>query len=175
MRNRAFLVGKAIPLCREVSTCTRRQAASRKGQRGFSPAVLFAIVMKTIAVAIALAAGLVAATPGVARSRPASQPIVGQEAIIPFVNFRGIRSFHADDYDLVYLQDYRRRWYRAELIGNCHGLPWAMRIAVDTRGSSNFDRGSLLLVGDERCMISSLTYSDPPPRRASRRGKPAAN
>ena len=127
-------------------------------------------------IAIALVAGLAVAAPAAARPRPAPEPVIGQEARIPFVNFRGIHSFHADDEDVVYLQDYRRRWYRAELYGPCYGLPWAMGIAVDTRGSSTFDRNGILLVGDERCMLSSLTYSGPPPRRASRhsRGKPAS-
>jgi len=130
-------------------------------------------MMKTIA--IALAAGLAIAAPAAARRPPAPEPVIGQEARIPFVNVRGIHSFHADDEDVVYLQDYRRRWYRAELNGPCFGLPWAMRVGVDTRGSSSFDRDSVLLVGDERCLLSSLTYSGPPPRRASKHKRRAAN
>ena len=118
---------------------------------------------------LALAAGVALASPASAKSRPAPEPVIGQEAKIPFVNFRGIRSFHAEDDDVVYLQDYRRRWYRAELNGPCHGLNWAMRVAVDARGSSTFDRYGVLLVGDERCMLSSLTHSGPPPRKASKR------
>ena len=123
-------------------------------------------MMSKLILALAAAASL--AAPAAAKPRPAA-PVIGQEARIPFASMGGIRSVHADDDDIVYLQDYRRRWYRAELIGPCFGLRWAMRVAVDTRGSSAFDRGSALLVGDERCLISSLTYSDPPPRRASRR------
>jgi hypothetical protein len=126
-------------------------------------------MMKTIA--LALAAGLALVAPAGAKRRPVVEPIIGQEARIPFVSFRGIHSFHADDANVIYLEDFARRWYRAELIGRCRDLPWAMRIAVDTRGSSSFDRGSVLLVGDERCLISSLTYSGPPPKRSRRGGR----
>jgi hypothetical protein len=124
-------------------------------------------MMNKLILAAAGAAAASLAMPAAAGPRPA--PPVGQEARIPFASMGGIRSFHAEDDDIVYLQDYRRRWYRAELVGPCFGLRWAMRIAVDTRGSSAFDRSSALLVGDERCMLGSLTYSGPPPRRASKR------
>src|SRR5215208_6375740 len=114
-------------------------------------------MMNKLILAATVAAAASLAMPAAARPRPAP-PVIGQEARIPFASMGGIRSFHAEDDDIVYLQDYRRRWYRAELIGPCFGLRWAMRIAVDTRGSSAFDRSSALLVGDERCLLGSLTH-----------------
>jgi len=129
-------------------------------------------MMHKILIAFAAAAAL--AAPAAAKRPPAPEPVIGQEARIPFVNVRGIHSFHAEDDDIVYLQDYRRRWYRAELNGPCYGLPWAMQVAVDSRGSSTFDRDGVLLVGDERCMLSSLTHSGPPPRKASKRTRRAS-
>jgi hypothetical protein len=114
---------------------------------------------------IALTAAAAVASPAASKPRPAP-PVIGQEARIPFASMGGIRSFHADGDEIVYLQDYRRRWYRAELIGACPDLMWAFRIAIDTRGSSTFDRGSALLVGHDRCMIGSLTNSGPPPPKA---------
>jgi hypothetical protein len=124
---------------------------------------------------IAFAACFALAAPAAAKHGPVPAPAIGQEAHIPFASMGGIRSFHADDDNIVYLQDYRRRWYRAELIGPCYGLQWAMRIAVDTRGSSTFDRSSALFVGQERCMLDSLTYSGPPPRRASKHARHTAS
>lgn len=97
-------------------------------------------------------------------------PPTGEEVAIPFAHLRGgIRSFHAEDQDTVYVQDRRRNWYRAEIAGACIGLPWAMRIGVDTRGSSTFDRSSTLLVEGDRCQLVSLTRSEKPQRRGSRR------
>ncbi len=117
---------------------------------------------------LALAAGAVLAVPAASKPRPAP-PIAGEEAEIPFAQLRGgIRSFHADDHDTVYLQDRRRDWYRAEVAGACIALPWAHRIGVDSRFGSTFQRGSALIVEGDRCIVTSLVRSEKPVRRASR-------
>jgi len=103
---------------------------------------------------------------------PESGPPRGPETSIPFVNHpRAIRTFEAVGDDVVYLQDRRSRWYRAELGGPCFGLRWANRIGYDTRGSLSLNRFSAILVDDERCPIVSLTRSEPPPRRHGKRKK----
>jgi hypothetical protein len=116
-------------------------------------------IFLALAATASLAAPLPAATP-----RPAAPP-AGEEASIPFAHFGGVWSFEAPDDEIVYLQDRSRNWYRAQLYGPCFGLGWANGIGIDTRGSSNFDRYSALIVGRERCQIQSLTRSGPPPRR----------
>ncbi|HEX8224058.1 MAG TPA: DUF6491 family protein [Allosphingosinicella sp.] len=94
----------------------------------------------------------------------------GAEASIPFVSQpRSIRSFRAAGNDILYLQDRRGRWYRAELGGPCIGLPWANVIGYDTRGLS-LGRGDSILVEGQRCLITSLTRSEAPPRKRKRRG-----
>src|SRR5688500_12338931 len=124
---------------------------------------------------LALAAGALLAAPALAGPET-SPPPSGEEVRIPFANMRGgIRSFHAEDQDTVYIQDRRRDWYRAEIVGPCIALPWALRIGVDTRGSSSFDRTSALLVEGDRCQLISLTRSDRPVRRASRRTRAKAD
>ncbi|MGZ8345777.1 MAG: DUF6491 family protein [Allosphingosinicella sp.] len=114
---------------------------------------------------LAFAAAAALAAPSLAVPAPEAAAAASEEVRIPFVNFGGIRSFHANDDDVVYLQDNRRRWYRAELIGSCWGLPWANRVRVDTRGGSTVDRFSTLIVDGERCQLGSLTRSDEPERR----------
>jgi hypothetical protein len=90
----------------------------------------------------------------------------GDEVSIPFVTHpRAIRSFNAPSDDLLYLQDRQGRWYRADIGGPCIGLSWANAIGYDTRGSLSLSRGASVLVEGQRCMIVSLTRSDPPPRR----------
>ena len=116
-------------------------------------------ILAVAAAAVSLAAPLAAAP----SRQPAPEP--GAEASIPFAHFGGVWSFEAPDDDLVYLQDRSRNWYRAQLYGPCFGLGWANGIDIDTRGSSSFDRYSLLIVGNERCAIQSLTASGPPPKR----------
>jgi len=119
--------------------------------------------MKTLGLALAAAAALSA--PAAASPRTSAPPPAGEEVHIPFANFGAIRSFEADGTDAVYLQDQHHNWYRAELIGPCQGLPFAFRIGFDNRGSSTVDRFSTLLVEGQRCKISSLTRSGPPPKK----------
>lgn len=93
-----------------------------------------------------------------------------EQARIPFVGFRTIRTFHPVGDDIVYLQDTRRNWYRATLNGPCLNLPHAIRIGVDTRFSGDtLDNTSSFLVDGQRCPIHSLVRSDPPPRGRHRR------
>lgn len=107
---------------------------------------------------IAILALLAAASPG------------PEQASIPFVSRpRAIRSFNAPTDEIVYLQDRRGLWYRAETGGPCIGLSWANVIGYDTRGSLSLARGGSILVEGQRCLITSLTRSDPPPRK--RKGK----
>jgi len=90
----------------------------------------------------------------------------GEEVSIPFVNHpRAIRTFEATSDEILYLQDRRGRWYRAELGGPCIGVRWANAIGYDTRGGLSLDRFSRILVEGQTCPIVSLTRSEPPPRK----------
>jgi hypothetical protein len=103
-----------------------------------------------------------------AAASPADPP--RDEVGIPFVSQpRSIRSFNAPSDDLLYLQDRQGRWYRAEMGGPCIGLSWANAIGYDTRGSLSLGQGDSILVEGQRCMIVSLTRSDPPPRKRKRK------
>jgi hypothetical protein len=115
----------------------------------------------------------VAAVPATAQpSGPAFDP--NAQVSIPFATQRhAIRDFEAPSDDLLYLEDRQHRWYRAELAGACLDLRWAHSIGYDTRGGLGLDQGSHILVGRERCTITSLTRSDGPPRKA-KKGKRSA-
>jgi hypothetical protein len=127
--------------------------------------------MKNILIALAAAATL--AAPAAAAPDRAAAPAAQEEVRIPFVNFGGVYSFHADQDDVVYLQDRHRNWYRAQLYGPCFGLPFAIRIGIDTHGSSTFDRFSRLIVDGETCPIESLTRSARPEKRAKAKRHPS--
>jgi len=87
-----------------------------------------------------------------------------EEVSIPFPGFR-IRNFRAESRDVVLLEDQGHNWYRAELIGLCQDLPFTQAIGIDTRGSSSFDRFSAIIVGRDRCQLTSLTRSEKPVKR----------
>ncbi|HEX5183144.1 MAG TPA: DUF6491 family protein [Allosphingosinicella sp.] len=114
---------------------------------------------------LALLAVLSAPALAAAPSGPATPPPADEEVSIPFAHFGGIYNFDAPSDDLVYLQDRGRNWYRARLYGQCWGLQDAIGIGIDTRGSANFDRTSLLIVDHQSCPIESLTRSGPPPKK----------
>src|SRR5581483_5401118 len=103
---------------------------------------------KMLVLLAALPAAALAAAPP-----KAPPPATGEEASIPLVRFDGIWDFEAVGDDVVYLQDRHHNWYRAQLDGRCPGLPFAFRLGVDTRGSPNFDRASMLIVDRRRCPI----------------------
>jgi hypothetical protein len=115
--------------------------------------------LASLMLAASASASAVASTPDKAESAKTV------EVRIPFANFGGIRNFDAVEEDVVYIQDRRRNWYRAQLYGPCIGLRNAIGIGVDTRGSSSFDRFSTLVVGHERCAIHSLVRTEKPERR----------
>jgi hypothetical protein len=105
----------------------------------------------------------VLSAPALAAAPPQPATPAGEEVSIPFAHFGGIYNFDAPSDDVVYLQDRGRNWYRAQLYGQCWGLQDAIGIGIDTRGSANFDRTSLLIVDHRSCPIESLTRSGPPP------------
>lgn len=91
----------------------------------------------------------------------------GGEASIPFVNFgSSIRDWHADGVNGLWVQDARRQWYYAKLIGPCHGLDFAVRVGFETRAVDTLDRFATVLVpGEGRCAIQSFTKSEAPPAK----------
>ncbi len=120
---------------------------------------------RTLIIAALAAASL--ATPALARKSndwPADQ--LGKETSIPFIGTVGLYNFDAEDQDGVYLQDQSRRWYYARVLGPCTGLPFANRIAVDTRfNGTSLDRTGALLVDGDVCHLDSLVASNGPPKK----------
>lgn len=88
------------------------------------------------------------------------------EASIPFANHGGIRNWEADREQGLWVQDSRRNWYYAKLLGPCMGLNFAMSLHFDTRPMGTFDRFSSIVVPREgRCMIQSVVPSNGPPKQ----------
>ncbi|WP_313809275.1 DUF6491 family protein [Sphingobium sp.] len=100
----------------------------------------------------------------------AKQPPARSEASIPFVNHGGVWNWQADGSRGVYVQDQHRRWYYAQLMGNCHDLPFANAVGFETRGIDTLDRFGAVIVRGQRCPIISFTHSDGPPAQAKKKG-----
>jgi hypothetical protein len=108
---------------------------------------------------LALIFAAVAASPAaaVAAKAPADE--------IPFVNFGGIRDWTANDDSTLYVESAQGRWYQVALAFPCTGLPFALRVGIDTGGSGTLDGFSSIVVDGRRCPVASVTpIASPPPR-----------
>ena len=89
---------------------------------------------------------------------------------IPFVNFGGIRNWTANDDQTLYIQSSQGQWYQVALAYPCTGLPFALRIGVDTGGFNTLDSFSNIVVDGQRCPVATVTQvASPPSRSASAR------
>ena len=107
-----------------------------------------------------IAAALGAAPTAAAAAAPSGN---GQEARIAFADRLNIRNFRADGRDAVYIQDFRRRWYRAGFVTPCRQLPFARSIAVDSSRQRSLNRFSTLIVSGNRCQLNSFVRVAGPP------------
>jgi hypothetical protein len=88
------------------------------------------------------------------------------EAKISFVQYHGIRDWHADNNRQLYVQAADRQWFQVDLFGPCIGLEYASRVGFDTRDpAGTFDRfGTIVLRGGERCKVDSVKKIAKPTR-----------
>lgn len=75
---------------------------------------------------------------------------------IPFANKGGVWDWHAEGSDVVYFQDRREQWYRAELMGRSPDLPFVQFIGLDTGPSDRLDKWSAIYVRGQRHLFESF-------------------
>ncbi len=87
------------------------------------------------------------------------------EARIPFVQYRTVRDWHADNDHQLFLQTTGRQWYQVDLLGPCIGLEFANGIRLDPKDpAGSFDRFSVVILKGQRCQVSSVKKAPPPLR-----------
>ena len=94
-----------------------------------------------------------------------SWPQLGSETSVDIRPAQPLYNFKADGDEGVWLQDFRKRWYYATIMGPCPGLGRAFGIGYDLRGSTGFDKSAKLTVEGFHCALSSLVTSDVPPSK----------
>lgn len=127
--------------------------------------ILLACALPVLCGAGAASAQQVGPTPG---------PKSGEQATIPFFTRSDVRTFTAtDNGEGVYIEDTRHNWYYVSFFTRCNELPWAVGIGFKTfPGAARLDRGDTIIAGRERCTISSIVRSGPPPEKP-KKPKPA--
>ena len=113
---------------------------------------------------ILFAAAAALALPGAAQAGAPQR-----EASIPFANHGGVDDWRAESSDVIYFKDSRRRWYRAELFGPAHELPYTEHIGIDASPSGALDRWSAIYVRGHRYHFRSFERIDGPPPKRERR------
>ena len=93
-------------------------------------------------------------------------PSLGVEASISFPNDTTIKTWQADGEDGIWIQSRPGGWYYGKFATICRDLNFAQGIGIDNRGSSQLDRFSTILVGRQRCPLTSFVTSPPPPTKA---------
>jgi Family of unknown function (DUF6491) len=103
--------------------------------------------------------------PPPAASTAAAAPLPAPEVQIPFAR-TNLWNWQVLDDQTLLIQDQNRRWYKATLFGRCINLPFVGdRIAFDSNPSGTFDKFSAILVRGQRCPLTSLVATTPPPKK----------
>lgn len=130
-------------------------------------------MQKSYAFAVAIVLGLAApagAQAPAAVEKPAGKP----EVSIPFVRFGGIDDWREDGNQALYIKGRgMKEWYYAKLMSPCTGLPFAHAIGFKNEPTDTFDRFSSIWVDGQRCQLTSLTASEPPPSKKEMKEKKA--
>lgn len=101
-------------------------------------------------------------------AKPKEWAEYGVEAKIPFANHGGIRNFEANGDRGIWIEDRKRRWYYARIIGPCHNLGHANGLAFDTRGAASLDKFGGVIAGRDYCQFDSLVTAEKPLPRKER-------
>lgn len=90
-------------------------------------------------------------------------------AVINFANFRGqINDWRAEGTKAIMIQSLDRKWYRAEFMAPCFGLPFTQTIGFVTDGLNQIDRfSSIVIRGHERCWFKSFEEVQAPAKKSS--------
>jgi hypothetical protein len=64
----------------------------------------------------------------------------------------------------LFIRDYRGRWFYARTQGDCPRLTYNARLRLTASPGGYFDNRSAVVADGWRCLVSSVTPSDGPPR-----------
>jgi hypothetical protein len=82
---------------------------------------------------------------------------------IPFVRSNGVLEWRAVADDLLYVRGFNGSWHLVRTSVACPRLRNATSIGFVTSGLGELDRFGQILVEEDRCPISSISYANAPP------------
>ena len=129
--------------------------------------------MKLSSVLLPLAAISIVSTAAQAADQPAhsTSASAGHDASIAFANHGGVWDWRSEGDRVVYFEDSRHQWYRAELSFPAVDLPFAQHIGVDAGPTDSLDRFGAIYVHGQKYNFNSFVKIDgQPPKKM--KGKP---
>jgi hypothetical protein len=133
--------------------------------------------LRTAVICALVAAGSAGAVTAAEATKAEAPKEAPPEATIPFVNIReSIRGWQADGLMGLWIEDIRKQWYYAKLLGPCNGLDFAVSLGFETKTMSSLDKfGTVIVPNYQRCPIMSLVKSDAPPKEEKKSKKPKSS
>ena len=119
-------------------------------------------LLRKLVLAAAVSAAASVSGPTMAAAAPSG------DAEIPFLNFGGIQNWTANGDSSLNVQAAGGQWFKVDLAVPCRGLPYALRIGVDSGPTDTLDNFSTIIADGDRCPVASVTrIAAPSPRKAS--------
>ena len=97
-----------------------------------------------------------------------ASPALASNEPVPEARIRNIASLLEtvpDPRQGVFIRAYDGRWYYARTQGDCPRLTATARLRLNGSPGGHFDRNSTIVADGWRCLVTSVTHSDGPPRR----------
>ena len=101
-----------------------------------------------------------AALAGAAKAQPSSPPVSDKQASIPFVDYGGVTDWRTTAAGDLLLRGTGDDYYRAQFMGPCPNLGYAMRIGIPGGAMDSLDRFSNVYVDGMACPLKSVTRVD---------------
>jgi hypothetical protein len=112
----------------------------------------------------AAAALLLAASPAAV---PAQR--IGTQTAIDFAGGGGIRDWHAEDEQSIYIMDRMGRWYHATFSHRCARLPNSGTVHFETDALGRFDHFSQVHTSWGTCQVDRIVRSHAPAAKGGKR------
>ena len=90
------------------------------------------------------------------------QPLMPGDTAIQFAARGGIKDWHSENDQSIYLRDRTGNWYYATFNGVCPNLRAAQTMHFETDAAGAFDRFSSITTDYGRCQVASVVRSPAP-------------
>lgn len=81
---------------------------------------------------------------------------------LPFANLGGIRDFHSDGTEGIYIEGRDKQWYYARFFAPCYDLRFHNQVGFVLDVAGGLDKFSSILVGGQQCYFKTFERTEKP-------------